>query len=151
MANFLSSLAGMGIDKICNGIGSLSKDLKEVFTGKASPETIAKAKMQMEQLELQAAELNLRERQMQTDIITTEAKSESKLARSWRPLVMLSFGLIIFNEAFIVPYVDLFIQTDLEGMFVVSERVWDAITLGLGGYVVGRSGEKIMKEYKKSK
>jgi len=151
MANFLTTLAGMGIDKVCSGIGDLAKDLKEVFTGKASPETVARAKMQLEQLELQAAELKLRERQMQTDIITIEAQSESVLARTWRPIVMLSFGLIIFNDSFIVPYVDLFVKVKLDDMFMVSERVWDAITLGLGGYVVGRSGEKIIKEWKKSK
>lgn len=151
MANFLTTLAGMGIDKVCNGIGNLAKDLKEVFTGKASPETVARAKMQLEELELQAAELKLRETKLQADIITVEAQSESVLARTWRPIVMLSFGLIILNDAFIVPYIDLFIDVNLNDMFTVSERVWDAITLGLGGYVVGRSGEKIIKEWKKSK
>jgi len=151
MANFLTTLTGMGIDKVCNGIGSLAKDMKEVFTGKASPETIAKAKMQFEQLELQAAELKIREKKMQTDIITAEANSESVLARTWRPLVMLSFGLIIFNDALIVPYIDLFLEAKLDDMFVVSDHVWTAITLGLSGYVVGRSAEKVIDKVKNGK
>lgn len=151
MANFLTSLAGMGIDKVCSGIGNLAKDLKEVFTGKASPELIAKAKMQLDALEIQAEELKLKERQMQTNIIVAEAQSESVLARIWRPLVMLSFGLIIFNDALIVPYIDLFVEAKLDGMFEVKDQVWTAITLGLSGYVVGRSGEKIVDKFKKGK
>lgn len=55
------------------------------------------------------------------------------LQRSWRPLVMLTFALIILAGTF----TDLPILSD-------TSRFWDLLEIGLGGYVVGRSGEKIM-------
>ena len=54
------------------------------------------------------------------------------LQRSWRPIVMLAFASVI-----------------LSGMFVEStllsdsSRLWDLLEIGLGGYVIGRSGEKV--------
>ena len=151
MANVLSTLAGMGIDKICNGIGGLAKDLKEVFTGKASPETIAKARLQLNELEIQAAETQLKQKQMQTDIIVAEAKSDSWLAKSWRPLTMLLFAVIIFNDAIIVPYLDMFMKESIKELFIVNDKVWIAINVGLGGYVVGRTTEKIIDKVKNGK
>lgn len=74
--------------------------------------------------------------QMQTDVITAEAKSESWLTRSWRPIAMLSFvGLCVWSytaKAFGVPSPDL------------PPDLWTVIKIGLGGYTVGRSAEKIV-------
>ena len=70
--------------------------------------------------------------EMQTQIITAEAQGESWLQRSWRPITMLSFlGMIL---------------ADCLGLleFRLSEQAWDMLELGLGGYVVGRSAEKVV-------
>ena len=32
---------------------------------------------------------------------------------------------------------------------MVIDEFWSLLNLGIGGYVVGRSAEKVMKEYKK--
>lgn len=54
------------------------------------------------------------------------------LQRSWRPVVMLAFVVIIFS-----------------GMFTESallsdgSRLWDMLEIGLGGYVIGRGGEQV--------
>ena len=56
------------------------------------------------------------------------------LQRSWRPLVMLVFALIVLVGTFTT----LPILSD-------TSRFWDLLEIGLGGYVVGRSGEKIMQ------
>ena len=47
------------------------------------------------------------------------------LQRSWRPIVMLTFAVVI-----------------LSGMFMESTLLSDSSRL-LGGYVIGRSGEKV--------
>jgi hypothetical protein len=31
----------------------------------------------------------------------------------------------------------------------LEDQFWSLLNLGIGGYVVGRSAEKVMKEYKK--
>jgi hypothetical protein len=72
---------------------------------------------------------------MQTDIIITEAKG-NWLQRSWRPLLMVSFGFIVIYVKFIGPLFGLPIP-ELELEF------WELLKIGIGGYVVGRSAEKI--------
>ena len=82
-------------------------------------------------VELQVLELTKQLVSAQQAIITAEANGQSWLQRNWRPLTMVNF-LILIN-------------LDYFGILnhPLSERVWDVITIGLGGYVVGRSAEKI--------
>ena len=75
-----------------------------------------------------------REREMaeaQASVLRTEAAG-NWLQRSWRPLVMLTFAVIVLVGTF----TSLPILED-------SSRFWDLLEIGLGGYVVGRSGEKM--------
>lgn len=65
-------------------------------------------------------------------ILAEEARG-NWLQRSWRPLVMLTFVVIILIGAF----------TSLP-ILADTSRFWDLLEVGLGGYVVGRSGEKIV-------
>jgi hypothetical protein len=76
---------------------------------------------------------------MQTDIIIAEAKG-NWMQRSWRPLLMLAFGFIVIYVKFIGPLFNLPIP-ELEIEF------WDLLKIGIGGYVVGRTGEKMMTTY----
>lgn len=74
-------------------------------------------------------------REMQADIIKAEATG-NWLQRSWRPVVMLCFAfIVIYNEAislmFSLP------RTEL------STDFWGLLKVGVGGYVFGRSAEKI--------
>jgi hypothetical protein len=69
--------------------------------------------------------------EMQRDIITAEAKG-NWLQRSWRPIIMLTFATIVVSGIF----VDIPLLKD-------SSPFWDVLELGLGGYVLGRSAEKI--------
>jgi hypothetical protein len=75
-------------------------------------------------------EFNSKLMEAQTSIINTEAKGESWLQRSWRPITMLTFLVMIICNSF--------------GLFQVelNEHVWTLLQFGLGGYVAGRSIEK---------
>tara|TARA_B000000477_G_scaffold6822_2_gene5531 strand:+ start:4587 stop:4979 length:393 start_codon:yes stop_codon:yes gene_type:complete len=86
---------------------------------------------------LKEKELELQK--LQTDIILAEAKG-NWLQRSWRPILMLAFGFIVIYVKFIAPLFDFRIP-ELENEF------WNLLQLGIGGYVIGRTGEKMMKEY----
>lgn len=69
--------------------------------------------------------------QARASIVVEETRG-NWLQRSWRPLVMLTFATIVLVGTFInVP-----ILSD-------TSRFWDLLEIGLGGYVVGRSGEKM--------
>lgn len=82
--------------------------------------------LQEQQLELQ---------KLQTEIVLAEANG-NWLQRSWRPILMLAFGFIVIYVKFIAPLFQLPIPP-LENEF------WNLLQLGIGGYVVGRSAEKI--------
>ena len=68
-------------------------------------------------------------------VVQTEAQG-GKLQRNWRPIIMLMFGFIIIYEYFISSIFNL-PKSNL------PEQFWYLLELGMGGYVVGRTAEKI--------
>lgn len=86
-------------------------------------------------------------------IIVAEAQGESWMQRNWRPsLMFLIMGLLVFNGV-MVPLVEVFFAVDLpilEAWKAIPSQMWTLLQIGLGGYIVGRSGEKIAKTWKPS-
>ncbi len=68
----------------------------------------------------------------QSAIIVAEAQGQSWLQRSWRPITMLTFLVLVVCDSF--------------GLlaFRLASEAWLLLQIGLGGYVVGRSAEKII-------
>ena len=85
----------------------------------------------------------------QRDTIVAEANSQSFIARNWRPIMMLTFVFIIANNYILFPYVQLFGGTALE--LKIPDAMWGLLKIGVGGYVVGRSGEKMVESYAKNR
>lgn len=81
------------------------------------------------------------------DVIMTEMKGASWLQQSWRPILMLTIVGIIFNNYVLFPYLHMF--TDKATMLQLPSELYTLLTVGVGGYIVGRSGEKMVKEWKK--
>jgi hypothetical protein len=68
-------------------------------------------------------------------IIKAEAQSEHWLAACWRPILMLTFGGLIVAR---------WLGWSAPGISEAEVlKLWDIVQLGLGGYVIGRSAEKI--------
>ena len=72
-------------------------------------------------------------------IITAEAQSQSALARNWRPITMLTFLALVVGDSL--------------GLLAspLAPEAWTLLQIGLGGYVVGRSAEKVTKAFKTPK
>lgn len=70
------------------------------------------------------------------DIVKAEAQSTYWLAANWRPLTMLIFVALIVARWFGWAAPNL-----AEAEYI---KLWDIVEIGLGGYVIGRSAEKIM-------
>ena len=70
-------------------------------------------------------------------IVEAEAKGQSWLQRNWRPITMLTFLILVVCDSF--------------GWlaFRLSGEAWTLLQIGLGGYVVGRTGEKIIEKIRK--
>ncbi len=81
------------------------------------------------------------------DVVMTEMKGASWLQQSWRPILMLTIVAIVANNYIIFPYLHLF--TDKVTMLQLPSELYTLLTVGVGGYIIGRSGEKMVKEWKK--
>lgn len=68
----------------------------------------------------------------QASVIRDEARG-NWLQRSWRPLVMLTFAVIVLAGTFM----NLPLLAD-------TSRFWDVLEIGLGGYIFGRGSEKFV-------
>lgn len=76
--------------------------------------------------------------QAAAEVVKAEAASEHWLAANWRPLLMLTFGALIVARWLGWAAPDL-----TESEYV---KLWDIVELGIGGYVIGRSAEKILPQ-----
>lgn len=94
-----------------------------------------KAELQRRLIDQQDAELKARMK-----IIIAEAGGESWAQRNWRPVLMLVIVAIVANNYLLAPYLGAMFGTGLS--LELPERLWDLMTLGVGGYIAGRSVEK---------
>jgi|TARA_R110002020_G_scaffold398613_1_gene608582 hypothetical protein len=108
-----------------------------------------KEKQQEAQLEFQGmlADGSFKEFEKTAEIIIQEAQSKHFLTANWRPITMLTFVAIIANNYILYPYLSLF-WIDAP-MLEIPPDMWGLLKIGLGGYVVGRSGEKMVNAWKK--
>ncbi len=74
----------------------------------------------------------------QSKAISAEVSGDSWLQKNWRPITMLTFLVMVLINAF--------------GWFVIplSDEVWTLLQVGIGGYIGGRSLEKITHSLGKS-
>lgn len=86
---------------------------------------IAEILSQQKGLEIEAAK-----------VIRSETASSHWLAANWRPMLMITFGGLIVARWFgwAAPNLS-------EAEYIA---LWDIVELGIGGYVIGRSGEKVL-------
>lgn len=125
-------------------IGLIEAGLKII--DKVIPDPEAKATAQLELLRLEQ-DGGLKELDAAMQVIVAEANSEHPLAAQWRPITMLMFAAIVGNNYLVYPYLSLF--WDTAPLLELPPDLWALLKIGIGGYVVGRSGEKIAKEWKR--
>jgi len=80
-------------------------------------------------------------------IIQAEATSGSWLTATWRPLLMMVITAIVACNYLFFPIINLAMPYSVSTLDLPRE-LWDLLTVGVGGYIVGRSGEKIMNKWK---
>ncbi len=83
------------------------------------------------------------------DIVLAEAQSSKSLTSQWRPILMLTITVIIANNYILAPY--LAAMFDWSVTLEIPDKLWNLLNIGVGGYVIGRSGEKITRTLAASK
>ncbi len=106
----------------------------------------AKAAEAKAKLAAMASQGELDDMRIHMQAIVAEAKSEHAITATWRPITMLVFVAIIANNYIVAPYVHLIFGVDVQ--LPLPPQMWDLLKIGLGGYVVGRSVEKVVKGWR---
>jgi hypothetical protein len=113
----------------------IGKIIDKIFPDK---QAAAEAKLKLFELQQKG---DLKELDTAANIIIAEASGEGILQRNWRPITMLTFvGLIVAHWLG-------FTAENLTEVQIMG--LLDIVKLGIGGYVLGRSAEKIADNYKK--
>jgi hypothetical protein len=94
------------------------------------------------QLNIELLKSSTEEIKAAASIVEAEAKS-GWFTASWRPLLMYVLIFILVWNYIIGPVIKLMIGTVIT--FELPGDVWTLLQIGLGGYVVGRSGESIAR------
>ena len=121
--------------KVWSFLGSVFKPaadlIDELHTSDEEKLTLQNELMAMQnQITSQVLDYEQRLMDAQAKVITAEAQGASWLQRSWRPITMLTFLVLVVC--------DTFGWTE----FRLADEAWTLLQLGLGGYVIGRSVEK---------
>jgi len=124
-------------------LGAVAPLAKILFSTieKSVPDKDLQAKLKAD-LQTQLLQSSTQELKAAASIVEAEAKA-GWFTASWRPLLMYVLIFILIWNYILGPIVKFFfaaaITIDLPG------DVWTLLQIGLGGYVVGRSGESIAK------
>jgi len=140
--SLLSRIASLGIGEVMSSAGKLALDLRTALTGDLTPEQKARLQDAAMELEKRAQDIQAELTRLQAEVVLAESRG-SWMQRSWRPILMLSIVAIIVNNYILFPYFSLFGLPAT--MLQLPEKLWSLMMIGVGGYVIGRSGEKIAK------
>jgi len=113
---------------------------------KVLPDKKAREQAKLQLLELQQTG-ELQQMQAASNVVIAEIQGESWLQRNWRPMLMVVIGLIVANNYILFPYGQLFFPESVAVLELPAE-MWNLLTVGVGGYIVGRSTEKVAKSWK---
>ena len=127
---------GNTISKSIDSIGDLAKDMRTAITGDIPPEKRADLLGKVLDVTIEVAKAK-------SNVIVAEAQSESWITRTWRPIVMLDFTLLI-NLVFFGVIGDEIIQR----LKNIPPDLWRLLTIGIGGYITFRTAEKVVKNIK---
>lgn len=133
MVNLLGALGP--IAKIALGV--VDKSVKDKDLAEKLKSQITSQMLDNDSKELQSA----------ASIIQAEASSKHWLTATWRPALMWICIIVIFNNYILMPFANLLFGTSLD--LQIPDPMWNLLTIGVGGYIAGRSGEKIAQNWKK--
>lgn len=123
---------------ISDPVSAVAGVVQSIIEHFPSAEQKAQAQQQLAQMMLNG---ELSQMTTQAGVITAEASSTNKLTSSWRPMLMYVFMAIIANNYIVAPYLQAMFHAGL--VLQIPPDMWDLLKLGVGGYVMGRSMEKV--------
>ena len=111
----------------------VSKMIDEVHTSEEEKLQIKREVSKIQsQIQLKVLDYEREMINAKTSVINSETQAQSWLQRNWRPITMLTFlGLVVCDCFGILT-------------FRLAPEAWTLLQIGMGGYVIGRSCEKVL-------
>jgi hypothetical protein len=135
--NPLAKLLSSPIGDLINSVGGV---IDKFVTTDAEKLEAQRKLMELERnFQVQIAQIDANNAKTASEVIIAETKSESWAARNWRPVTMLTFTYIIAHNYVFAPLFGL-------PALPIPPDLWKLLDIGMGGYVFGRSAEKIVPQ-----
>ena len=124
---------------IMNMVGELFRPVSQIVddlhTSEEEKFTIKKEMAKLESnIQLRVLDYEKQMIQSKSSIINSEVNGQSWLQRNWRPITMLTFLCLVVCDSFGIL------------AFRLANEAWTLLQIGMGGYVIGRSCEKILPQ-----
>jgi Holin of 3TMs, for gene-transfer release len=84
--------------------------------------------------------------ELEQAVVLAEVGSEHWITYAWRPMLMMLFMAFLVLVGFVLPMADLFVGKSVAynpRWASLPEGFWQFLSVGVGGYIGGRSLEKI--------
>jgi hypothetical protein len=121
-------------------VGTAGKVIDELHTSEEE-KAAAKARLLEAELAAMTTALNYEQTVAQEKGATLRVEMQGNtLQRSWRPVTMLVFVFIIFNNYVLVPYVGA-LGAEVPALDI-PPGMWALLNVGIGGYIASRGLEK---------
>lgn len=124
-----------------NFIGPILEIVKRVI-----PDPAERARIEAD-LNQAVVDAEARLAEAQATVVVAEATG-STWQRSWRPALMYFLMFVVAWHMICLPVIAAVAGVQLEalvGLSIVPGEVWTLLTVGMGGYIGGRSLEKVAK------
>jgi hypothetical protein len=89
------------------------------------------------------------ETEQAASVIIAETRSEGWLSRNWRPLLMLCLLGLLLVVGLLIPFAEFLAGRPIAYQprwQALAPEFWNFLSIGMGGYIGGRSLEKVARE-----
>jgi len=139
----------MSVLSLIGDIFKPAADLVDNLHTSAEEKGEIKAKLDQIALDAQSRILDFvaKMAEQQANVIISEQQSQDKWVRMWRPVLMYLIMAIIAVKYLVEPLIFSWLFPSFEGI-ILPEQLFTLLQIGVGGYVIGRSGEKMVGMWK---
>lgn len=146
----------IGISSIVSGLAAPLSNVINKFITRKEDQLKVQAEIESIQKDFEKKLIEQQSQMLmaQKDLITAEITGHP-FQRNWRPALMWIIIAIIANNYLIAPIVNQIVTVfggeNILPLLDLPDKLFNLMTIGLGGYVVGRSAEKIIPQMAESK
>jgi len=145
--DWIKNIISGGIDKVVDSVANAGD--KWFTSDEERLKLRNELKKAMNELKQELEKEATKQMEAQKEVLIAEMQGENWLMRNWRPVAMMSFTFMLFNNYVLVPYG---IAYGLKiPQVIIPDGVFTLLSIGMGGYMASLGAMKVIKESKWAK